>query len=98
MTTRRRGEHLVAGLHFPRLSDPARRSAAAGLAYGLAAYLAWGFIAIYFKQLTEIPPKSVLAHRIVWSVVFLVILLATQKQAGELLRCLREPRTLLVLL
>ena len=82
---------------LPTLSDPSRRSSAAGLAYGLAAYLAWGFIAIYFKQLKEIPPLTVLAHRILWSVAFLILLLIAQRQVGELFRRLRDPRALLVL-
>jgi chloramphenicol-sensitive protein RarD len=80
------------------VTDLNRRSPAAGLAYGLAAYLAWGFIAIYFKQLKEIAPLVVLSHRVIWSVAFLVLLLIVQRQLPDLLRCIRQPRTVLLLL
>lgn len=45
-----------------------------GIVYGLAAYLGWGFAPIYWPLLQPSTPYEVLAHRVVWSVVFLVIL------------------------
>jgi chloramphenicol-sensitive protein RarD len=69
-----------------------------GLAFGLAAYLSWGFIPIYFKLLHGVPPLVVLAHRVVWSVGFLGLLLAYQGQVRDVFRCLADRRTLLVLL
>ena len=35
---------------------------------------AWGLVPLYFKQVASVPPLVVLAHRIVWSVVCLSIL------------------------
>src|SRR5688572_4528630 len=55
----------------------------AGLAFGLGAYLAWGFIPAYFKLLAHVPPLTVLAHRVVWSVAFLSLLLTLQSKWGE---------------
>lgn len=46
-----------------------------GVAFGVAAYLWWGFVPVYFKAVAHIPALEVLAHRIVWSVLLLVILL-----------------------
>lgn len=45
-----------------------------GLLYGFLAYFVWGFFPIYFKALQGIPPLEVVAHRIVWSVLFLLVL------------------------
>lgn len=64
-----------------------------GLLYGLAAFLAWGFIAIYFRAVGDVAPEEVLAHRILWSAVFLVGLLAWQGRLGDVARALADRRT-----
>jgi chloramphenicol-sensitive protein RarD len=56
-------------------SSPLRRSQTSqGLLYGFLAYFVWGFFPIYFKALHDIPPLEVVAHRIVWSALFLLVL------------------------
>jgi chloramphenicol-sensitive protein RarD len=50
--------------------------ASRGLLAAFAAYLAWGLFPVYFRALRQVSPLSILAHRIVWSVGFLVLLLA----------------------
>ena len=47
-----------------------------GLAAGLAAYLLWGLFPLYWPLLEPALPVEILAHRIVWSLVFLAIVLA----------------------
>lgn len=42
----------------------------AGSLYAIAAFGFWGLTPIYYKLLPHVPPVEVLAHRIVWSVVF----------------------------
>ena len=37
-----------------------------GLPYALGAYAIWGFVPLFFKLLTTVPPVEVLAQRIVW--------------------------------
>lgn len=46
-----------------------------GVAYALAAYGLWGIFPVYFKWVGHVPADEILAHRIVWSVVFCAILL-----------------------
>jgi chloramphenicol-sensitive protein RarD len=70
----------------------------AGLMYGLAAYLAWGFFPIYFRLLKDHAPMEVLGHRVVWSVLFLAVVLAAQRRWGEVVACLRHGRAMLWLL
>ncbi|MEP6785019.1 MAG: EamA family transporter RarD [Sphingomonadales bacterium] len=46
-----------------------------GLAFGLAAYLSWGFVPVFFKLLKTVPAPEIIAHRILWSVLFLSAIL-----------------------
>lgn len=41
-----------------------------GSLFALAAFGFWGLTPIYYKLLPHVPPVEVLAHRVVWSVVF----------------------------
>jgi chloramphenicol-sensitive protein RarD len=68
-----------------------------GLAYGLIAYGLWGLVPIYFKALGNVRPIEVLANRIVWSAIFLALLLTGLRRWPEMMRCLRS-RTLALLL
>lgn len=69
-----------------------RDRATTGVLYGLAAYLAWGLCPIYFKAVAHVPAQEVLAHRVVWSLVLLAILLARRGDLLATLRRAREPR------
>lgn len=68
-----------------------------GVIYGLAAYLWWGFIAVYFKVTAAISPLEILAHRIVWSLLLLLLLIGLRGRLGEFRSVLRDRRTLLTL-
>lgn len=54
-----------------------------GVLYIMAAYTAWGFLPLYWKSLQRVPPQEILAHRILWSFVFLAFLLTVRKRWGE---------------
>jgi chloramphenicol-sensitive protein RarD len=56
-----------------------RRRTRQGFIYGLAAYALWGVLPIYFKALANIPPVDIVAHRVLWSVPFLLLLTVTGK-------------------
>ncbi|MDH6341944.1 chloramphenicol-sensitive protein RarD [Parabacteroides sp. PFB2-12] len=65
-----------------------------GIVYALGAYVAWGLFPIYWKAITGVPAVNVLAHRIVWSFVFLLIwVLLTNRQT--FINYVRQPRLLL---
>lgn len=55
-----------------------------GQIYAISAFLFWGLTPIYYKQLLSVEPLEVLAHRVVWSVVVLLILLQITKQFSYL--------------
>ncbi|GGN47318.1 chloramphenicol-sensitive protein RarD [Actinoplanes campanulatus] len=65
-----------------------------GYLYGLTAYTMWGFFPIYFKLLRPAPPLEILAHRVLWSVVFVALLLSAMRNWRFLSRLLRTPRLL----
>jgi chloramphenicol-sensitive protein RarD len=62
--------------------------------YGLAAYLSWGFFPIYFKNLMPSTPVEILAHRIIWSTIFVALLLTALRRWSSVAQLLRQRRTL----
>jgi chloramphenicol-sensitive protein RarD len=69
----------------------------AGLAMGLGAYLSWGFIALYFRLVRHVPPVGVVAFRVLWSVLFLALLLTALGGWPDVRRAIRSRPTLLAL-
>ncbi|MBI3821138.1 MAG: EamA family transporter RarD [Planctomycetes bacterium] len=63
-----------------------------GFLPGLAAYLWWGLVPIYFHWLGRVGPLDILAHRICWSAVFLAIVLTITKRWPEMIRSLLNPK------
>ncbi len=53
-----------------------RRHQRIGLMFGLFAYAAWGILPVYFKALAGVSPLLIVAHRIIWSLVLLVVLVS----------------------
>jgi len=53
-----------------------RSRARTGLVFGLVAYAAWGVLPVYFKALDGVSPLLIVAHRIVWSLVLLMVLVS----------------------
>jgi chloramphenicol-sensitive protein RarD len=61
--------------------DPgARSSSIAGVLCGAGAFVLWGIFPIYFKLVAAVPAPEVLAHRIVWSMVFVGGLIALRRR------------------
>jgi len=48
-----------------------------------AAFFLWGILPFYWKALHVVSPSQIVAHRVVWSLVFLVLLLSIQRRWGE---------------
>lgn len=69
-----------------------------GLPYALGAYAIWGFVPLFFKLLTSVPPVEVLAQRIVWSLPLCFVIMAFRRQIGDYLAALKDWRTLRMLL
>lgn len=63
-----------------------------GLMYALFAYLAWGFLPLYWKALDDVPAWEILGHRVLWSAVFLLAILAATKRIKNFRQALRDAR------
>lgn len=50
-----------------------------GFLSALAGYLLWAVFPIYWRQIKHVAPTEILAHRMVWSVVFLAAVLIVRK-------------------
>ena len=70
---------------------------AAGIGFGLLAYLIWGFFPLYFRQLSHVAAMDVLSHRAIWACVFVALLLTLRHRWGNVAAILRAPRQLAML-
>lgn len=66
----------------------------AGVVAGLAAYLLWGFLTVYWHELSGLDPFDLIGQRIVWSVLLLVVLLSIGRAWGPVLALRRQPALL----
>lgn len=51
-----------------------------GIWYAVAAYTLWGVFPIYIKLLQAVPAVEILAHRVLWSLLFVTVLLLIQRR------------------
>ena len=65
-----------------------------GFGFALTAYLLWGFLPLFMKELAHIPPPEVIAHRVIWSVPIALVVLWLGGQLRDLWRALRSPKML----
>lgn len=64
------------------MNDPNPHTGRALLA-GVTAYLVWGVVGLYFHALAPIPPLTILAHRVVWSLVFCCVVMGFTINASD---------------
>lgn len=58
------------------VASNARSSSTVPLLAGLGAYGLWGVVPLYFKLVGQAGADEIIAHRVMWSVVFLAVVLA----------------------
>ncbi|GAA1595546.1 hypothetical protein GCM10009804_60140 [Kribbella hippodromi] len=63
-----------------------------GFLFGFSAYLIWGLFPLYWKLLDQSGAVEILAHRIVWSLVTIVVLVVALRKFGQVKALLAEPR------
>ncbi|MEW6372233.1 MAG: EamA family transporter RarD [Pseudomonadota bacterium] len=62
-----------------------------GIFSAALAFLCWGLFPLYFHAVKEVPAMQILAHRMLWSLAFLLIVLALRRQ-WRWLEQVRQPR------
>jgi chloramphenicol-sensitive protein RarD len=65
-----------------------------GMLYATFAFFCWGLFPLYFHALGEVPALEMLAHRMLWSLLFLALVLTARSQWKWLPQVLRQPRIL----
>lgn len=85
-----------------RAAEPISRTGARtrfdrGFAYGLSAYALWGVMPIYFKAIGHVSPVDIVAHRVLWSLPFLGLIIALSRGWGRMRDVLASRRTMLIL-
>lgn len=71
-----------------------RTRSGAGLVYAALAFVWWGLFPLYFRLVTTVPASQVLAHRVVWCLMFLGVALTWRRQWGWLGTVTRQPKVL----
>jgi len=68
------------------------------VAAALAAYILWGLVPIYFKQIQSVAPIEIISHRIIWSIPMLAGFLLLRDGFGFWRRLVLPRRTIFILL
>jgi chloramphenicol-sensitive protein RarD len=68
-----------------------------GIASGITAYAVWGLFPLYFPLLEPAGGVEIVAHRIVWSLVFVAALLTVLRRWRAVRAALADGRTMLIL-
>ena len=71
-----------------------RKLAAEGVLAGVVAFLIWGAFPLYLKPLHDVPPLQIIAHRIAWACVLVLVWLFARGELGELRKPLTSPAIL----
>ncbi|MEU9704976.1 EamA family transporter RarD [Streptomyces sp. NPDC047981] len=66
----------------------------AGLLYGIGAYGMWGLVPLFWPLLKPAGAVEILAHRMVWSLAFVVVALLAVRRWGWIRELARSPRKL----
>lgn len=68
------------------------QEATKGIIAMLGACLIWGCMPLIYKPLVHVPSEEVLAHRVIWSLVFFAVILSMQGRMEEVKSALASPR------
>jgi chloramphenicol-sensitive protein RarD len=77
----------------PHLTAPDHPEAARGALAASACYLFWGLVPLYWKQLQHVDSWEIVAHRQVWSLVALLLILAATGGLGAVRALVADPRS-----
>ena len=69
-----------------------------GFALGLLAYALWGVLPLYFKAIEALAPTDIVAHRVIWSLPFLAVLIVLMRSWPKVQSAIADRRTVGILL
>jgi chloramphenicol-sensitive protein RarD len=62
-----------------------------GIWYGIGAYVVWGLLPLYWKQIDAVPAGQLIGHRIVWSFLTLAAIISVSNQWPALRAAISRP-------
>lgn len=68
-----------------------------GVIFAILAFTFWGLVPIYFKLVSSVSPLEILVHRIIWSLLFLYILIISTRQMGAVKKIFKDKRKFKIL-
>ncbi|MEI6859862.1 MAG: EamA family transporter RarD [Shewanella sp.] len=68
-----------------------------GIVFAICAYTLWGFAPLFFKLLGQVSATEILIHRVIWSFVFVTMLMMAFGGFSHLRQVLKQPKQLMVL-
>lgn len=69
-----------------------------GIWLAILAYLIWGILPVFWKLLSDIPVNEILPHRMVWSFIFVILILGFRKQWIWIGKIRKNPKLLFIYL
>ena len=79
------GHSIASRMPVESHTAAARGALAAGLSF-----LLWGLWPLYWRQLESISPFELVAHRIVWSLLLLLLIVLVQRAGAQLWTAIRQ--------
>jgi chloramphenicol-sensitive protein RarD len=65
-----------------------------GVINAISAYLMWGLAPIYFKLISAITPDEIMIHRVLWSSIFLFVIVILSNKWRSLIKVVCQPKLL----
>jgi len=73
-------------------------SSRSGIFYALTAFTLWAIAPIYFKEMSFVPAQEVLAHRVIWCCILVLVLIVILRYTEALKTVLQSRKVLLAML
>lgn len=68
-----------------------------GVGFALGAYFIWGIAPAYFKLIKQVPATEIMTHRVIWSALFMVLLITLSRSWPGVRSVVRQPKKVLML-
>ncbi|KOC88691.1 EamA family transporter RarD [Winslowiella iniecta] len=68
-----------------------------GVLYALGAYLIWGIAPAYFKLIQQVAPGEIMTHRVIWSALFMIVLISLSRNWQQVRKNLYNRKKVLML-
>ena len=88
---------MTSAIMSSALNDPKNSDGKAGLIAGIIAYTIWGVFPVYFVLTRAVPATEMVAHRVLWSVPFGLLIILLRRQLPDIWAALKKPKTIALL-